>query len=254
MAALLVLLGNVHQIAAFDDGNLYGTESSSIRTFKGSLLMASVQETVNKDSDPQTSGTVILIGASYAAGLKMATVAGRELINKGIGGEQSFETLARFGGEVIADKPDAVILWGFINDIFRSDRNKIDKAVERVKSSYRAMIDEARKNDIIPIVATEVTMGLRPGFKEWAINLIAGIIGKTSYQEYINGHVIQVNEWLKTYAGEKGVIVLDLQPLLADDNNFRKTKYSQKDGSHINDDGYGVIKAYIDSNLKTLDE
>lgn len=199
-----------------------------------------------------SGGAIIILGASYAAGLELGTLADRQVINKGVGGEQSFESLARFDQEVIAEKPAAVILWGFINDIFRSDREKVDAAVERIKSSYVTMIDKARQNGITPIVATEVTMSPRPGFKAWVTSLIPRIMGKTSYQDYINGHVMHVNEWLKAYADENNILLLDLQAVLAEGGVMRKTKYAQPDGSHISDEGYGRIAEYIRANVKTL--
>ncbi len=219
----------------------------------GGMIVASAKDLQERNTGVQGSGEVILIGASYAAGLNMETVAGRRLINKGIGGEQSFETLARFDREVIALKPDAVILWGFINDIFRTEREKIGDALERIKSSYIAMIDKARENGIVPIVATEVTLSERPGFKAWVTGLIPRMLGKTSYQEYVNGHVMEINRWLKSYAREKGVIVLDFQALLADGGIMRKKAYSQKDGSHITEKGYAMLAEVVDANLKAIE-
>jgi lysophospholipase L1-like esterase len=216
---------------------------------QGGWVMASAQDT-GKQGTGAENGSIILIGASYAAGLNMETIAGRRLVNKGIGGEQSFETLARFDQEVIALKPDAVIMWGFINDIFRSEREKVDSAVERIKTSYVAMIGKAIENGITPILATEVTMSPRPGAKAWAMSLIPRMMGKTSYQEYVNGHVMQANQWLKAYAAENGIAILDLQSLLAEGDVMRKTKYSQPDGSHISDEGYRLIADHIREHAK----
>jgi lysophospholipase L1-like esterase len=211
--------------------------------------MVLAQDT-GKQVTGDAGGSIIIIGASYAAGLKMEMLAGRPVINKGIGGEQSFETLARFDREVIAAKPEAVVLWGFINDIFRSDREKADAAVERIKASYKEMVDKARANGITPIVATEVTIGPRPGVLEWFKSLLPRMLGKTSYHEYVNGHIMRANQWLKAYAQEKGVVLLDLQELLAEGGIARKPKYSQQDGSHISDEGYRRIAEYIRANIK----
>lgn len=222
---------------------------SAGKSTEGVMASAKIADKTHSDV---TKDTIVIIGASYAAGLGMDTLAGRRIINKGVGGEQSFETLARFDREVIADKPDAVILWGFINDIFRSERDKVDAAVERIKSSYTAMVEKARQNGIKPILATEVTMSRRPGIKAWVMRVIGAVTGKTSYQEYINGHVMDVNQWLKAFAKENDVPVLDLQVLLAEGDIMRKTKYAQEDASHISDEGYQVIAEYIRSNLPAL--
>lgn len=230
---------------------------SAILIYTGSVngkeggLMATTQIS-GKPGSGASGGAIIIMGASYAAGLDLETLMDRQVINKGVGGEQSFESLARFDQEVIAENPAAVILWGFINDIFRSDHEKMDAAVERIKSSYVAMIEKARQNGIAPIVSTEVTMSLQPGFKAWARSLIPRMMGKTSYQEYINGHVMHVNQWLKQYADENGILLLDLQAVLAEGGVMRKTRYAQADGSHISDEGYQRIGEYIRANVRAL--
>ena len=232
-------------------GSFAQADSGNVNSDKGGAAMVEAQG-AGKPQTGAAEDSIILIGASYAAGLKMDTLAGRKVLNKGVGGEQSFETLARFDQEVIALKPDAVIMWGFINDIFRADREKVDVAIERIKSSYIEMIKRASENGITPIVATEVTMSLRPGFKAWAMSLLPRIMGKTSYQDYINGQVMQVNHWLTTYANENGILLLDLQAVLADDGVMRKATYSQADGSHISDEGYRLLAEYIRAKVITL--
>jgi lysophospholipase L1-like esterase len=222
----------------------------SVKDKEGGQMEAT--QVSGKPGSGASGGAIIIIGASYAAGLELETLMDRQVINKGVGGEQSFESLARFDQEIIAEKPAAVILWGFINDIFRSDREKVDAALERIKSSYVAMIEKARQNGVTPIVATEVTMSLRPGFKAWVRSLIPRMMSKTSYQEYINGHVMRVNQWLKKYADENGILLLDLQAVLAEGGVMRKTRYAQADGSHISDEGYRRIKEYIRANVRAL--
>jgi len=230
-------------------GSVAQAGPSKAKTTEGLMVTTQIS---GKPGSGASGGAIIIMGASYAAGLDLETLMDRQVINKGVGGEQSFESLTRFDQEVIAEKPAAVILWGFINDIFRSDREKVAAAVERIKSSYMAMIEKARQNGITPIIATEVTMSLRPGFKAWARSLIPRMMGKTSYQEYINGHVMRVNQWLKQYADEKGILLLDLQAVLAEGDVMRKTRYAQADGSHISDEGYRRIGEYIRANVKSL--
>jgi hypothetical protein len=78
------------------------------------------------------------------------------------------------------------------------------------------------------------------------------MMGKTSYQEYVNGHVMDVNQWLKIYAGENDILLLDLQAVLAEGGVMRNTKYAQADGSHISDEGYRRIEEYIRANVRAL--
>ena len=115
------------------------------------------------------------------------------------------------------------------------------------------MIDKAREHGITPIVATEITMSMRPGFKETVMTWVGKLLNKSSYQDYINGHVMAVNQWLKIYAADNDLVLLDFQSLLADDDGImRKKEYSQGDGSHISEKAYGIIAKYIQENVKTI--
>ena len=88
--------------------------------------------------------TVVVIGASYVAGGNPERpIAGYQIIHKGVSGEQSFEMLARFQRDVIALKPEAVMVWGFNNDVIRSDRARIDHTLRRTRESMLAMIQLA---------------------------------------------------------------------------------------------------------------
>ena len=59
------------------------------------------------------------------------------MINRGVNGEQSFEMLKRFDSDVVATKPRAVILWGFINDVFRVAPGGHDAALNAYATATR---------------------------------------------------------------------------------------------------------------------
>lgn len=188
---------------------------------------------------------VVLLGASYAEGLKLAQLAGRALVNKGVGGEESGGMLDRFQTDVVDVDPEMVILWGFINDIFRSDRAKMADTITKVKNNYMAMVALARENGIVPVLVTEITMSRRPGVKERVMDWVAGVMGKTSYQDFINGHVMEVNRWMKEYAEQNGLKLLDFQALLAEGGVMRVMTNAQADGSHVSERGYALIADYL---------
>lgn len=105
------------------------------------------------------SKTIVVIGASYAGGWDPGRpIAGYRMVTRGVSGEQSSQILARFKTDALALKPDAVIIWGFINDVFRSDPARIDRTLARIRESLPAMVESARKAGVVPILATEVTV------------------------------------------------------------------------------------------------
>ncbi len=219
----------------------YGGDSET--TFPAHGTDSSAPEQKSQSND------IVLIGASYAEGLKLNEVAGMTMINKGVGGQQSFEMLNRFQDDVINLNPRKVVVWGFINDIFRAGPGKMDDAIVRIQESYREMVRLSRKNNIEPLLATEITMGPLGGFKETIVRFVAGLMGKVSYQERINLEVRKVNEWLRKYAAEQGLSVLEFQQVLADEEGLmRERNFTQDDGSHISEEGYKTLSQYIKNN------
>jgi len=203
------------------------------------------------DKAEASSKTLVLIGASYAGGWPSdRPIADYRVVNKGVGGQQSFEMLARFESDVIALNPDAVVIWGFINDIFRSDQVKIDQTLIRSRESMRAMVELAKKSGITPILATEVTIRGKEGWRETVEALIGSLLGKSSYQEYVNGHVRETNRWIRDLGAREGILLLDLERVLADQQNIRKREYALPDGSHISAQGYDALIRYSEERLK----
>ena len=201
------------------------------------------------------SKTIVLIGASYARGWSAdKLVAGYRMINKGVDGQQSYEMLSRFETDVAALKPNAVLIWGFINDIFRSDQAKLQEALGRTRKSMQAMVDSAKKAGIVPILATEVTIRGRDGWKETIGDLVGSLLRKTSYQEFVNGYVRETNRWIRDLAIREQVQLLDFEAVLADQQGVRRRDFSKPDGSHISQKGYEALTSYAEERLKAVPE
>ncbi len=192
---------------------------------------------------------IVLIGASYAKGWSLDEIAGMTVINKGISGEQSFEMLSRFQKDVLPLKPTAVIIWGFINDIHRSKREDIDAAIARAKKSFEEMVTLSKENGIIPILATEVTIRHKDSWSETLARWIGQLLMKKSYQDYVNQHVLDTNRWLKDFANQQNLLLLDLQPIISDSRNVRKKEYATEDGTHISSKGYEKLTLYARNQL-----
>lgn len=199
------------------------------------------------------SKTLVVLGASYAGGWDPERpIAGYRIVNKGVNGQQSFEMLARFEADVLGVKPNAVIIWGFINDVFRSDRAQIDQTLRRTRESLLAMVELARKSGIMPILATEVTIRSKDGWSETFESMIGRILGKSSYQDYINSHVVETNRWISDTATREGILLLELGAVLADPQGVRRKEFAQPDGSHISKRGYEALTQYTEDRLRAL--
>ena len=199
---------------------------------------------IDRSQKAQRSDTIVVLGASYAAGWKLDSIGDMRVVNKGVSGQQSWELLDRFDRDVVALAPRAVIIWGFINDVYRADRAKLAEALARTQQTMLTMIDRAQANGIEPILATEVTIRGRLELREDVLNFVGRLAGKQSYQAGINRHVLDTNAWLREVARQRGLLLLDLQPQISGPDGFRRREYSVTDGSHISPAGYEALTRY----------
>ena len=111
------------------------------------------------------------------------------------------------------------------------------------------MVQLSRDNGIMPILSTEVTIRGKDSLAEKVATLTGRLFGKKSYQFYVNQHVLEINQWLKNYAKQNGLLLLDLQPIISDEHNVRKKEYATKDGTHISFKGYEKLTLYTKAKL-----
>ena len=197
---------------------------------------------------PDDRPTVVL-GASYAASWSIDKLSGRRIINKGVDGNQSHEMSDRFTQDVLLEEPAQVLVWGFINDIFRSEPDNYEATKQRVLDEYLKMIEAAEANSIEVIIATEVTIREPSGFSNWIASIIGRALGKKSYQDMINGHVVELNAQLSYLAQTYGITVLDFQSLLADTDGKRRSEFAIDDGSHLTERAYDVLTKFTKETL-----
>ena len=202
------------------------------------------------DGSGMNEDTAVIIGASYARAWDIDRIGTLKLINAGIDGQESHELLERFQRDVIDRKPRMVLIWGYINDIHRNPRDKIDDTVQRAKDSFEQMVQLARANDIKPVVITEVTIRPPAGWKETVMGWIGALRGKASYQDYVNQHVRELNDWLRDYAGREGLMLLDFEPQLSDADGQRQARFATPDGTHITAEAYAKLTEYTRKHMR----
>lgn len=217
----------------------------AIRCFLASAFCAlAVQAVSAAPGDP----VLVIAGASYAKSWGKPALPGYTVVNTGKGGDETQQVLARFD-EVLAAKPDAVILWGHINNIHRAPAGQMEAAKERAKANFREMIDRAQSSGITVIVGTEVTLSEAVGFMNRLAAFVGSLRGKEGYAAKINKEVRAVNDWLRAYAREKKLQVLDFEKVFDDGDGFRKIEYTDDDGTHITKEGYAALTKYAVAEL-----
>jgi lysophospholipase L1-like esterase len=212
------------------------------------LLGAAAQAAPSKAETMTSSDArpkLVIIGASYALDWGVPELPGfRTVVNKGVGGQESTPVRERFERDALAEQPDAVLIWGHINDIFRAPRDQMAQAKERAQENYRWMHERARAAGVEVILATEVTMTVGDSWRDEIMAFIGKLRGRENYRVMINGHVKDVNEWLRKYAAEHRLRLIDLEQAVDSGNGSRRAEFTQEDGSHISPAGYEAISRH----------
>jgi lysophospholipase L1-like esterase len=201
-------------------------------------------------TDANTKPLLVITGASYAADWKQPALPGYTVVNRGKGGEVTDQVLARFESDVVAAKPQAVLIWGFINNLHRAPAGGFPAVQESIKSDYRAMVARARQAGITPILATEVTLSEAIGVRNRVAAFVGKLRSKTGYAAKINAPLREVNDWIRAYARMEKLQLLDIEKLFDDGEGFRKTEYTRDDGTHISEEGYAALTEFAQKTLK----
>lgn len=187
---------------------------------------------------------MVIIGASYAKDWDIRSLGDFRVVNKGAGGEQTHQMRARFTQDVIAHRPSAVLIWGFINDIFRSPRENVPAKLAQTRENLEAMINLANSAGIRPILATEVFITSPDQISEKLFAWFGKLRGKQGYQDFVNANVRTVNIWIRAFAKERKITVLDFELALADENGERQRRFATEDGSHLSAEAYAALTEY----------
>lgn len=188
-------------------------------------------------------GPVVILGASYAGNWPLTDAGGVAVINNGKAGQRTFQFVERFDRDVTDRQPRAVLLWGFINNLFSSDN--LDDAAASVRADYTTMIAMAKAARIEPILATEITARRHEGLVDYSMAILGRIRGKVSYYDRVNQYVMTTNQWLKDVGRKEGLLVLDFQQALADESGRRKLQFAAEDGSHVTPSGYETLSKHV---------
>jgi lysophospholipase L1-like esterase len=189
--------------------------------------------------------SLVILGASYAMGWGTPALPGFDrVINRGVGGEETGDMLKRFAADVAAAKPDAVLIWGHVNNISRSSPETLGATKTAARAHYAAMLQQARAAGIEVIFATEVPWTEPDGFLDSIRGWIGSLRGKQSYAARVSGHVHELNDYLRELASREGCRLLDFEGVFANEDGTRKAEFAADDGSHISEAGYLALTAY----------
>ena len=214
-----------------------------------SLPLAAAGATPPNEMNQEARPKLVLTGASYAGSWNLGRLGAYHVVNRGRSGDTTAQVLARFDADVLALTPDAVLIWGHINDIHRAPAADRSAARERIQANFREMVKRARARGAVVMLGTEVTLSEAVGFGNRLAAFVGRMRGKQGYNAKINIEVRAVNEWLRDYARQEGLRLFDFERVLDDGEGFRKVEFTSDDGTHISVAGYAALTSYAQKQL-----
>ncbi|GGA44066.1 GDSL-type esterase/lipase family protein [Paenibacillus physcomitrellae] len=173
---------------------------------------------------------VVMLGDSLTFNVQWNELLGRNVANRGIGGDFTSGMLSRL--DYVTDlSPYMVFIMAGINDL-TSEKVTAEEAF----NNYANILNRLQEEQITPAITLTLYVG-----KE-----------VKNYMT-VNQRVQKLNGYLKSYANAHSIPYIDLNKVLAP-NGYLLSNYSI-DGIHINGDGYQIwgnkVNALIDQVLNT---
>jgi lysophospholipase L1-like esterase len=159
---------------------------------------------------------------------------GKPYINRGIDGQTTPEMLVRFRQDVIDLQPKVLVILAGTNDIAGVTGRTSN---EEIEANYASMAELARAHHIRVVFSSvlpvhnythdaEESFALRPPER-----------------------ILALNQWLKNYCAENGLVYLDYFSALVDERGMLK-KALADDGLHPKDEGYKIMAALAEKAIQ----
>lgn len=142
------------------------------------------------------------------------------------------------------DRPDVIIIKECAS-FFPGDSTLMQSLIDAWASMCRA-------ERIVPVLAT-----VAPVVKSYPLRIFAlGLArGRFSWPNRTHDAVVSFNDWIRRYARDEGIAVLDLEAALrqSEANRHLKSAFARRDGLHLNERAYRELDAIVIPTLEKLD-
>ena len=197
------------------------------------------EELKKQTADPKR---VVFLGDSITDGWKLAgSFPGKPYVNRGISGQTTAQMLVRMYPDVIDLKPAAVIILAGTNDIAQ---NTGPETITMAQENLMAITELAQKHGIQVIFCSLTPISdyapLPVGWGELPQAADGPPRKLIQSAHRPPSQIVQLNEWIKSYAASVGAIYADYFSAVVDANGMLKEGYSD-DGLHPNAKGYALM-------------
>jgi lysophospholipase L1-like esterase len=87
-----------------------------------------------------------------------------DLIGAGVGGNKVYDLYLRMDDDVLAQKPDVVVIWIGVNDVWHKSSSGTGTDPDKFEKFYSAIINKLREKGIRVILCTPAVIGERNDF------------------------------------------------------------------------------------------
>lgn len=157
--------------------------------------------------------------------------AGRNYINRGIGGQTTPQMLLRFRQDVIDLTPKVVVILAGINDIAG---NTGPSSIKMVTDNITSMAQLATANGIQVVLCSVLPTAVIP----W----------KPEVQSV--SKIEDLNNWLRDFAAGNNFVYVDYFGEMANEKNGLPKELSE-DGVHPNKKGYQIMEPIVETGIAT---
>lgn len=152
-----------------------------------------------------------------------------ELMGAGIGGNKVYDLYLRLEEDVLARKPDVVVIFVGVNDVWHRQMFGTGTDADKFQKFYVALIRKFQKKGIRVIACTPACIGERP-----------------RGQNQMDGELDRFSAIIRNVASEKNIPLCDFRAEFmdySDKNNpdQRESGILTTDGVHLNDQGNKLI-------------
>jgi len=182
---------------------------------------------------------VVFMGDSITEGWDLVRYfPGKSYVNRGIGGQTTPQMLLRFRADAIDLKPKVVVILGGTNDIAG---NTGAMRLEDTERNLTSMVELAKANNIGVVLSSVLPVNDRVKNEEGVLFV--------QTRSRPNEKIKAMNDWIKKFAAQNGLIYLDYYSATMDKDGTLKDGTSY-DGLHPNADGYKIMQPLAEEAIR----
>jgi hypothetical protein len=131
--------------------------------------------------------------------------------------------------------------------------------LEHYKELMKRWITMCQQEDVVPIPTTAVPVTRLHALKKFMIDIVKGrnpLRQGNPLKHNRNASIIAYNDWIKEYAKEQGLAVLDMEAAVrySETNRFLREDMAKIDGLHVNSLAYKSLDKIVIPALESAEE